>query len=175
MQLNVALTRSGLPTLLVLMCLTLASSIVRAGENPFVDLVDIQGEAIDVGSSIGEGKWTLVMLWTTDCHICTEQKPKISAFYDKHKDDSVNVFGIAMDGRKNLKAVNRYLEKHNPSFPNFVGELDLVAFNYQMMTEEPLRGTPTYLLFNPAGELKGNNPGPVSPDAIEKFIARHSE
>ena len=42
------------------------------------------------------------------------------------------------------------------------------------MTEENLRGTPTYLLFNPEGELLGNNPGRLSVEAIESFIARKS-
>ena len=43
------------------------------------------------------------------------------------------------------------------------------------MTEENLRGTPTYLLFSPVGELLGNNPGRLSVEAIESFIARKTE
>ena len=152
----------------------LGSASAVAGDNPFLDLVDVTGKDADVSSAIGEGKWTLVMLWATDCHICTKQKPEISAFYDKHKSENVDVFGIALDGRDNLDDVNSYLTRHQPTFPNYVGEIGVVAVNYQMLTEEPLRGTPTYLLFNPEGELKGNNPGPVSPGAIESFIAKHT-
>lgn len=143
-------------------------------ENPFRDLVDTQGEFASLDGTFGNGKWTLVMIWATDCHICKEQKPKISAFHDKHKDSLVEVFGIALDGASHLDDVNQYLEEHQPTFPNYVGELPIVASNYTSLTEEPLRGTPTYLLFNPQGELKGNNPGPVSPSAIEGFIERHT-
>jgi len=147
---------------------------VHAMDNPFRDLVDTEGSPSPLSDTFGSGKWTLVMIWSTDCHLCEEQKPKISAFFDKHKSGNIDVFGIALDGRKNLDDVQDYLSKNQPTFPNYVGEFPIVAANYQALTEEPLRGTPTYLLFNPEGELKGNNPGPVSPAAIEGFIERHS-
>ena len=142
--------------------------------NPFLDLLTTNGERLSDEALIGQGKWTLVMIWATDCHICKQQKPLISAFYDKHKDLDANVFGIALDGRSGLKEVRHYLQEHVVTFPNYVGEFPVVAVNYHELTEETLRGTPTYLLFNPNGELKGNNPGPISVDAIEKFIARHT-
>ncbi len=151
-----------------------AGTLAHAGDNPFRDLVDTEGAPASSSTTVGNGKWTLVMIWATDCHICTEQKPEISAFYDKYKDTMVDVFGIALDGPKRLDAVNDYLAKHKPTFPNYVGDFQMVGLNYQSLTEEPLRGTPTYLLFNPAGELKGNNPGPVRPEAIESFIERNS-
>jgi len=73
-----------------------------------------------------------------------------------------------------MDAVKEYLAEHQPTFPNYVGDYQMVAMNYQSLTEENLRGTPTYLLFNPQGELKGNNPGPVTPSAIERFIANNT-
>ena len=59
------------------------------------------------------------------------------------------------------------------SFDNLIGELTVVAFNYEASTEEPLQGTPTYMMFNPQGQLVGHNPGPVKIEALEKFIQRH--
>lgn len=143
-------------------------------EHPFDGLIDLQGQRLATPPAIGEGQWTLVMIWATDCHICKQQKPVISAFHDAHKDTDANVFGIALDGRQGLGEVNEYLEEHAVSFPNFVGDYPSVAIGYQKLTEESLIGTPTYLLFNPEGELKGNNPGPIGVEAIEKFIAKHA-
>lgn len=151
------------------------SSTAAASESPFRDLVDTKGKLVPDLTSVGNGKWTLVMIWATDCHVCTLQKPEISAFYNKHKDANVDVFGIALDGPERLEAVNDYLAEHKPTFPNYVGNYQMMALNYQSLTEENLRGTPTYLLFDPKGELKGNNPGPVTPSAIESFIANHTE
>ncbi|MEE9320619.1 MAG: TlpA disulfide reductase family protein [Granulosicoccus sp.] len=141
---------------------------------PFDELLTVDGALLEESPAVGNGRWKLVMIWATDCPICKQQKPVISAFHDAHKDKDAEVFGIALDGRQGLVAVNKYLQKHTVSFPNYVGEFSTVAVNYQELTEEDLRGTPTYLLFNPEGELKGNNPGPISVDAIEAFIARHS-
>ena len=71
-----------------------------------------------------------------------------------------------------LDAIKANMENHKTSFPSLVGNIAIVASYYQYLTEESLRGTPTYLLFNPEGELVGNNPGPLSVEAIEKFMAR---
>lgn len=132
------------------------------------------GDIVDLDTMIGQGKWTLVMIWHTNCHICHEQKPKISVFHDQHKDIDAHVVGIALDGPDRMGAVKAYIEKNKPTFPNYVGDIAIVASHYLSMTEESLRGTPTYLLFNPEGELLGNNPGPLSVDAIESFMARKS-
>jgi len=123
----------------------------------------------------GNGKWTLVMLWSTHCHVCHIDKPKISAFHDKHKQGDIEVVGIALDGIENLDTVKNYLLNNKVSFPSYVGNTAIIASHYYGMTKENLRGTPTYLLFNPKGELLGNNPGSLSTEAIERFIARNTE
>jgi len=144
-----------------LICTMLGATSAWAG-SPFLDLLTTDGERLSDDQGIGEGQWTLVMIWATDCHICKQQKPIISAFHDEHKDSDARVFGIALDGRPGLAEVREYLSEHTVSFPNYVGEYPVIAINYQEMTEEDLRGTPTYLLFDPKGVLKGNNPGPIS-------------
>lgn len=131
------------------------------------------GAEVDLKSLIGNGKWTLVMLWAVDCHICHEQKPEISRFHNEHKDIDAHVVGISLDGVSNVDRVTDYIAKNDVSFPNYVGNVAIIASNYFAMTEESFRGTPTYLLFNPEGELLGNNPGPLRVKAIEEFIARN--
>lgn len=143
---------------------------VRAG----MELQHVDGKVVDLDDYRGDGRWLLVMLWATTCHICEMQKPEISAFHDEHKDTDAHVLGIALDGMERLDAIKANMENHKTSFPSLVGNIAIVASHYQYLTEESLRGTPTYLLFNPEGELVGNNPGPLSVDAIEKFMARKS-
>ena len=133
------------------------------------------GENLKLEDLTGNGKWTLVMFWATNCHICRLQKPDMSAFHNKHKDDKAEVIGIALDGPGAMDAVNRYIEETKPSFPSYVADSLIISSYYFTMTEDNLRGTPTYLLFNPEGELLGNNPGMLSIEAIESFIERKSE
>lgn len=140
---------------------------------PFGDLIGIDGQPLERTVTVGDGQWTLVMLWASDCLICRHQEPLISAFHEQHRDDDARVIGIALDGREGLNAVNEYLAAQPASFPNYVGEFPIIAINYQQMTAEPLRGTPTYLLFDRQGSLRGSNPGPLTVAALENFIARH--
>lgn len=159
---------------LVMMLGLLVSQSVFA-VTPFRDLMNTDGKIVDTSRDFGHGKWTLVMLWSTDCVICTKQNPMISAFHEKHRNVDAQVIGIALDGPMNIDNVNAYIERHQLPFTNYIGRMDLVAMNYQILTQEPLRGTPTYLLFDPQGNLKGNNPGPVRAVAVEEFMARHTK
>lgn len=142
---------------------------------PFSGLVTIEGEALTQSPGVGLGQWTLVMIWVTNCHICREQKPKISAFHDARKHLDAVVFGIAMDGANKLSKVKKFMDKYRVTFPTYVGDMMSVMKDYEKLTNEPFQGTPTYLLFNPAGELKGNNPGPITIASLERFIERHSD
>lgn len=161
--------------ILLLLWFSIGTNTLVAGEKPFGNLINMDGKAANPSSTIGTGKWSLVMIWATDCPVCKQQKPKVSAFYDKHKDVDADVFGISLDGKQDLKKVNQYIVDHKPTFRNFVGELRRVASDYQSLTGESFRGTPTYLLFNPRGELEGVNPGPITVRALEKFIAKKNE
>ena len=155
--------------LLLTLSLVITGGVASAMELQSVDT----GEDVVLDDLKGNGKWTLVMLWATDCHVCHIDKPEISAFHTKHKDDDAEVIGIALDGIERLGKVKNYIAANNPSFPSYVGDIAIIASHYYGMTEENLRGTPTYLLFSPEGELLGNNPGRLRVEAIEKFIARN--
>jgi len=120
------------------------------------------------------GKWTLVMFWHTDCHVCHMQKPEISAFHNKHKDDDAHVIGVALDGIDGLAVVKEYIAENKPSFPSYVGHDLIIQVNYFAMTEEQFMGTPTYVLFDPSGQVVANKPGMMAIDALENFIARNS-
>lgn len=156
-----------------LMAINVSTAAVQ--EEPMFDgMLTTDGQLLESPPSLTDGRWTLVMIWATSCHVCKAQKGVISEFHDKHKDTDAKVFGIALDGRQGLDDVNKYLSKHKASFPNYVWDFPSTAIAYMKLTEQDLRGTPTYLLFDPDGELKGNNPGPITAEAIERFIARNS-
>ena len=176
MQNTHSIQNNNMPNLMKIMVIMLVSGFMflanpaRAG----MELQELDGTVVDLDDYRGDGKWLLVMLWATTCHICEIQKPEISAFHDRHKDKDAHVLGIAIDGIEEIAAIKSNMQHNKTSFPSLIGNIAIVASHYQNMTEESLRGTPTYLLFDPQGELVGNNPGPLSPEAIEKFMARKS-
>lgn len=160
---------SALTPFLLLLGLLMSSA---ATANSLFELRTIDGEPARLIDHVGNGKWVLVMLWSTDCALCKQQKPAISAFHDRHKESSAEVVGITIDGYDALESIQHYLSTHRPSFPNLVGELPLISFNYQVATQERFYGTPTYLLFDPTGDLIANQPGRLNTEALERFIAR---
>lgn len=158
----------------LLQVLVAASLIVSSAANSMEMQSVESGETLSLEDLTGNGKWTLVMFWASTCHICKLQKPDMSAFHEKHKDSKAEVVGIAMDGMERIDDIKRYISETKPSFPSYVADGIIVSSYYFGMTEETLRGTPTYLLFNPEGELLGSNPGLLSVEAIESFIERKS-
>ncbi len=140
---------------------------------PKLDLHTLDGKPKDLDVFVGKGRWVLVMFWATTCPICEEQKPVISRFHDLHKNDDAEVVGVVIDGLDKKKAIEDSMRRNPMSFPTLVAELGLLSMNYQIAAGEPFRGTPTYWLFNPSGELVGVNPGPLRIQAIEKFIEAH--
>lgn len=112
------------------------------------------------------------MVWSTDCVPCTRQKPLVSNFYNKHKVDTANVVGIAVDGRSQVKAVKDYLEQHKPSFPNYVAnrkELLLALRRFGVTDNFP---TPLYILFDRNGEATNVSNAAFSSAAVESVMAK---
>lgn len=136
------------------------------------DLVDFNGAPVSLDDKLGNDKWTLVMFWAHHCGVCKAEFPTISEF-NRNRED-VDVIGISVDGDEKKHLAQQFLDSTNPSFPSYITSLTMVGVNYQALTQEDFRGTPTFLLFTPDGELLGNNPGKLSVEALEKFINKNS-
>ena len=149
-------------------CSLLATSSLGAFE-----LEDFNGSPSSLDEHIGNEKWTLVMFWAHDCGICRAEFPAISEFHERRED--VDVIGISIDGDANKQLAEGFLASTQPSFASFITSLTLAAANYRVLTQEDFRGTPTFLLFTPDGELIGNNPGRLGISALEGFIASNSQ
>lgn len=145
-----------------------AADETKSDDAMFLDLMTPEGEAGDFDAAFNNGKWTLVKIWQANCHVCGEQAPMISAAHNER--DDFTAVGISVDGRNNLAGANRFIDRHDPSYPNFVGELSIIAVNFQLLTEEAFRGTPSYLLFNPENKLMAAQAGLISKEALFGFI-----
>ncbi|MEM7467689.1 MAG: TlpA disulfide reductase family protein [Pseudomonadota bacterium] len=151
--------------------LLLVSFSVQA-EKHNQNLRTIDGESVSINDYAGDGRWLLVMLWATDCSICSKEMPGMSDFHRRHVNADAQVLGVALDGYENRNEVKTFMARHELSFPSVIAEMPSFALQYEAEVGEPLIGTPTYLLFNPGGELVANNPGPLRPVAVEQFMRR---
>jgi len=131
----------------------------------------LNSERVNLNDYVGDGRWTLVMFWSTDCIPCEEQKPMIEAFHQQYHQSKARVVGIALDGMENFAGIDKLIKHHNPSYPNLVVFTDVFGRQYKELTGKKFRATPTYLLFSPDGKLAGSRAGKIELSLLQSVIA----
>jgi thiol-disulfide isomerase/thioredoxin len=149
-----------------------AQAFARGSDLPVRSL---SGDSVALSSYFEPGKWTMVMLWTTYCGTCSSQYPSVSAFHDKHKSSDAKVIGLSLDGFSEIEKVRSYVAAKPMTFVSGIVEVEALRDAYLALTEESFTGTPTYLMFNPQGDLIAHVPGKLRMADVERFIAENSE
>lgn len=138
------------------------------------DLRDMEGKIRSLDDYIGKGKWTVVMIWASDCPVCNAEVHQYVLFHDDHMDKDATVLGISLDGQAKRTEALEFIDRHFVDFPNLIGEPESVAALYARLTGRALIGTPTFLIFSPEGNLLVLQVGPVSTERILEFISAES-
>jgi len=138
-------------------------------------LRDFDGKPSSLEQYAGKGKWLVVMLWASDCHVCNQEVHQYKAFHQKHADKDAVMLGVSLDGAAKQPDAKAFMSRHEVNFPNLIGEPEVVAGLYQDLTGAAWTGTPTFLVYTPKGELVGAQVGAVPPEIIESFIERESQ
>ncbi len=122
-----------------------------------------------------QGRWTVVMLWASDCPACNAEAASYQAFHQTHaRRGDAQMVGVSLDGLAHKADAEAFIARHGLSFTNLIDEPETVAKMYQDLTGKPWIGTPTFLVFSPSGELRAAQVGAVPVKLIEAFIARES-
>lgn len=148
------------------------SSIVTAEMTGFEDF---SGKPQKLENFVGKnGKWLIVMMWASDCHVCNHEAHQYVDFHMVHSDSDATVLGISLDGESRKKEAENFIKKHSVDFPNLIAEPEFVSNVYQKLTGQYFAGTPTFLIYSPDGELKAAQAGAVPTSLIEDFIKKNS-
>jgi len=159
-----------------LMALLLMASLISVGQVAVAaGLTDFKNIPKTIKDFTGKGKWVLVMFWASDCHICNKEAHQYVDFHFAHSDKDAIVLGISADGKEKFKDAEKFIKKHNIDFPNLIGEPEDVASVYSDYAQSRWVGTPSFLLFDPKGELLAAQVGAVPAEVIEKFIEKNSK
>ena len=137
-------------------------------------LFDFQGQPRELSEFTGQGAWTIVMFWASDCHVCNAEIHQYVLFHDEHQSNQAGILGISLDGKAGKAQAQGFVDRHMVDFPNLIGEPDVVARLYSGLAGEPWLGTPTFLVFAPDGKLRARQVGAVPATLIERFIERES-
>jgi len=132
---------------------------------------NLQGRPADLLTQTGQGRWTVVMIWAHDCPVCNREVEAWDLFHDAHADTDARVVGLSIDGSPEV--ARRFVQEHELAFPSLVGSAQAVSRFLRQQTGRGLYGTPTFLLYDPAGKLVGMQVGPLPPDAVEEIMAKH--
>ncbi|KPJ95425.1 MAG: hypothetical protein AMJ55_03820 [Gammaproteobacteria bacterium SG8_15] len=152
------------------MGLLLLSLPVIATEN----FDDFQGNQKSIADYTGNGKWLVVMLWASDCHVCNQEAHQYIKFHQEHVGKDAQVLGISLDGMAKKTDAQEFIKRHQVNFPSLIGEPEKVASMYQELTGDTWIGTPSFMVYTPKGELLGAQAGAVPVSVIESFIERES-
>ena len=52
---------------------------------PDLKLKDLSGTEHHLSQFIGQGQWTVVVLWAEDCEVCNAEIQTLDFFHDEHK------------------------------------------------------------------------------------------
>jgi peroxiredoxin len=155
--------KQALRSLLALVCMLVVAS-------SWAELKDLDGATHKLADFTGKGKWTVVMLWASDCRVCNAEIAQYIQFNNSHKDKDASILGISLDGQSRLDAARGFIKRHAVTFPSLIGEPEQVAELYQNLTGNEWLGTPSFLVYSPSGELLAAQAGAVPVDLIEQFI-----
>jgi peroxiredoxin len=133
-------------------------------------LQDLDGKPRQLENYTGKGKWLVVMIWASDCLICNKEAHQYEKFHQQHRNKDATVLGISVDGPANIKDARKFVADHKLTFPNLIGELEVVGVMVQDLTGQEWVGTPTILVYDPTGMLKVADAGAVPVQLIEQFI-----
>lgn len=160
-----------LPQLLVI---TVAFIFLSTSAFAFTDL---KGEKVEIEKQLGDGKWSIVELWGSDCHACRQHMPAMVEFDGKLKDKLKNarIVGITLDGQKGIADAKSFIKDFDIKFKTIVSNPIEVNAWMQEVVGEGLVGTPTFILFNPEGKVVAAQPGMVPVASLETFIKENTK
>lgn len=150
------------------MLLSAGLTLTAWAETPSIMLRDLDGRERNVSEFIGKGKWTVVVAWAHDCHICDREIGEMSAFHRAHAKKDASVVGVTLDGAAQLPQARDFVKRHKLPFVNLVAEPKQEIM--RQFGAGDFVGTPTYYIYNPKGEIVGQNVGPVTRKEVEAFI-----
>ncbi len=129
-------------------------------------MTNLKGQPASIQAFTGKGKWLIVQAWSSNCSICNKAMPglvKASRSFP-----NARVSGVSLDGNKHT--AQKFVNKHHINFPTLISNNNEFNDYLLKVADEGLRGTPTYLIFNPQGHLKAMQPGDIPPTTLQNFL-----
>jgi cytochrome c biogenesis protein CcmG/thiol:disulfide interchange protein DsbE len=100
-----ALTAAALGASLAAATPARAAGLVVGSAAPPLTLISLDGDHIDSQSL--KGKVVILTFWATWCEPCREELPLLSRFYERHRQDGLEVLGFSLDDASDMDDVKK--------------------------------------------------------------------
>lgn len=100
-----------------------------------------------------KGKVLLLHFWATWCPPCLEEFPALVKIHTTYKSKGLEVIGVSMNDRSEMKDVQDFLRDHNPSFPMYLAGTVDDSF-YQSIDKRWSSELPLTLIYDKEGKLR---------------------
>ncbi|MBT2754862.1 thiol-disulfide oxidoreductase ResA [Mesobacillus foraminis] len=127
---------------------------------PDFALVDMNGEKHKLSDYRGQG--VFLNFWATWCKPCEREMPYIDHQYNNFKDQGVKV--LTVDVGESRVAVNKFIERHNLSFPVMIDSDGQVQTAYGI---DPL---PITFLIDKDGKVVRSHTGELTEATVRQFM-----
>lgn len=154
----------------VLAATLLTTASLAVGTANAFELQTLEDERTNLHNYVGNGQWTVVMLWGANCKACEEEKPLLEAFHKKYKDSRAHAIGVSIDGIENIEYIRKNIAHHGTSYTNLAVLTDVFFWQFTQETGKEYIKTPTYLLYAPDGTLSGVKSGKLKFELLEQIL-----
>lgn len=120
------------------------------------------------------GKWLIVMLWASDCHVCSREAAQYVEFHERHRHRDARMLGVSLDGA-DRSAAREFMRRNGISFPSLITDYEIGSRWFEELTGQWFQGTPGFLVYDQSGVLRAQQIGAVPVELIEDFIAGSAE
>lgn len=154
---------------LINLSLVLLSSIFLSTSVSAMTMTNMNdGQPTSIKDYLGEGKWLIVEAWHSKCGVCMKSMPAFVKSKGTFPD--AKLIGVSLDGNK-TKAQN-VINRFKVNFPTLLTSISDFDKYVRQVAKKPLKGAPTYLIFDPQGKLRAMQSGYLSPKDIKKYLKK---
>ena len=150
-----------------ILCLIIMST---TWANPRQIIIADDGLQETIGHQLQQGRWELVMIWATYCHLCKEDFNKLATFIKDNAEVPLTIIGVVADGLEQQEKTSALVENNKLDYVHILTDFENANSLYKNVTDKKLMGTPSYLLYDTQNKLVAFNPNAIDLDALEIMV-----
>lgn len=126
---------------------------------PDFELTTLDGASASLSDY--RGKKVILNFWATWCPPCKAEMPHMQNFYEKNKDNGIEVVTVNLTNMENSRGnINKFVEDYSLSFPVLLDEDGAIGTQYQAFT------IPTSYIIDSNGIISTKIVGPMDEDMM---------